>query len=294
MITVVDDDGGEAFAEWDVMVGDISPVEAGPDGTVNEGSMFLSTGFLADANSPTYTAMVDYYDETEAQSLLLNPGNTFDLSHTYVDDGVYTLLVTVFNEDMEYGSDTAMVTVNNVPPSVESLSVSPTNPYLPGTLFQFTALFSDPGILDTHTVKIEWGDGTSTQNTAEAGITKVSGSHSYAKAGEYKIVVTVTDDDGGTANASMSVVVKSPTISTDAIRGIIIGLKIPKGLKNNLLSILENIPHLLKHHKIHAAVHQLQAFIHFVEAHSGKNLPRAQAKELIQTTRMIIDTLRTT
>jgi hypothetical protein len=106
--------------------------------------------------------------------------------------------------------------------------------------------------------------------------------------------VTVTDDDGGTANASMSVVVKSPTISTDAIRGIIIGLKIPKGLKNSLLSILENIPHLLKHHKIHAAIHQLQAFIHFVEAHSGKTLPRAQAKELIHTTRMIIDTLRTT
>jgi PKD repeat protein len=294
MITVVDDDGGEAFAEWDLMVGDISPVEAGPDGTINEGSMFLSTGYLADANSPKYTAMVDYYDGTEAQSLLLNPGNTFDLSHMYIDDGVYTLLVTVFNEDMEYGSDTAMVTVNNVPPSVESLSVSPSNPYLPGTLFQFTALFSDPGILDAHTVKIEWGDGTSTQNTVEAGITKVSGSHSYAKAGEYKIVVTVTDDDGGTANASMSVVVKSPTISTDAIRGIIIGLKIPKGLKNSLLSILENIPHLLKHHKIHAAIHQLQAFIHFVEAHSGKTLPRAQAKELIHTTRMIIDTLRTT
>lgn len=294
IITVVDDNGGEAVAEWAVTVGDISPVEAGPDGTINEGSMFLSHGFLADTDSVTYTAIVDYYDDTGAFSLQLNSGNTFNLNHTYLDDGVYTVLVTVYNDGMEYGSDTAMVTVNNVPPSVESLSVSPTNPYLPGALFQFTALFSDPGILDTHTVKIEWGDGTSTQNTAEAGITKVSGSHSYAKAGEYKIVVTVTDDDGGTANASMSVVVKSPTTSTDAIRGIIIGLKIPKGLKNNLLSILENIPHLLKHHKIHAAVHQLQAFIHFVEAHSGKNLPRTQAKELIQTTRMIIDTLRTT
>lgn len=292
MMTLVDDDGGEAVAEWEVMVGDISPVEAGPDGTIDEGSMFLSAGFLADTDSLTFSAIVDYYDETGAVPLQLNPGNTFDLRHIYGEDGVYTLLVTVFNDDMEYGSDTAQVTVTNVAPSLESLSVSPTNPYLPGDVFQFTALFSDPGILDTHIVTIAWGDGSSTQYTTEAGVTRVSGSHSYGKAGEYTIMVTVTDDDGGTDTASMSVVVKSPSTSTDAIRGIIIGLKIPKGLKNNLLSILENVPHLLKHHKVHAVIHQLQAFIHFVEAHSGKNLPRAQAKELIQTTRMVIDTLR--
>lgn len=292
MMTLVDDDGGEAVAEWEVMVGDISLVEAGPDGSVDEGSLFLSAGFLADTDSLTFSAIVDYYDETGAVPLQLNPGNTFDLRNIYAEDGVYTLLVTVFNDDMEYGSDIAQVTVTNVAPSVESLSVSPTNPYLPGDVFQFTALFSDPGILDTHMVTIAWGDGSSTQYTTEAGVTRVSGSHSYAKAGVYTIVVTVTDDDGGTDTSSMSVVVKSPSSSTDAIRGIIIGLKIPKGLKNNLLSILENLPHLLKHHKVHAVIHQLQAFIYFVEAHSGKSLPRAQAKELIQTTRMVIDTLR--
>ncbi len=292
MMSLVDDDGGEAVAEWEVMVGDISLVEAGPDCSVAEGSMFLSAGFLADTDSLTFSAIVDYYDETGAVPLQLNPGNTFDLHHIYVEDGVYTLLVTVFNDDMEYGSDTAQVTVTNVAPSVESLSVSPTNPYRPGDVFQFTALFSDPGILDTHMVTIAWGDDSSTQYTTEAGVTSVSGSHSYAKAGEYTIVMTVTDDDGGTDTSSMSVVVKSPSTSMDAIKGMIIGLKIPKGLKNNLLSILENVPHLLKHHKVHAVIHQLQAFIHFVEAHSGKNLPRAQAKELIQTTRMVIDTLR--
>ena len=197
-ITVVDSDGGEAVSEWDVTVGEFVSVEAGLDGTVNEGSMFLSHGFLADTDSLLFSAIVDYYDDTGPQPLALNPGNTFDLRHTYVDDGVYTLLVTVFNDEMEYGSDTASVTVNNVPPSVESLSVSPASPYLPGDLFQLTVLFSDPGILDIHAVKIEWGDKSSTQNAVEAGITEISGSHSYAKAGEYKIVVTVTDDDGGT------------------------------------------------------------------------------------------------
>jgi hypothetical protein len=292
MITVMDSNGGEAVAEWTVMVGEIASVEAGPDGTVDEGSMFLSHGFLTDTDSPTYTAIVDYYDDTGPFPLQLNPGNSFDLSHMYLDDGVYTVLVLVFNDGMEYGEDTAVVTVANVPPSFGSLSVSPTNPVRPGDKVEVAGKFSDPGVLDTHTVTFDWGDGSSTTSSTDAGITEVSGSHSYAKAGDYVIVVTLSDDDGGTSKASMPVVVKSPSASTDAIKGIILGLKIPKGLKNNLLSILENVPHLLKHHKVHAVIHQLQAFIHFVEGHSGKNLSRAQAKELIQTTRMVIDTLR--
>ncbi len=83
MMTLVDDDGGEAVAEWEVMVGDISPVEAGPDCSVDEGSMFLSAGFLADTDSLTFSAIVDYYDETGAVPLQLNSGNTFDLYHIY-------------------------------------------------------------------------------------------------------------------------------------------------------------------------------------------------------------------
>jgi len=294
MMTVVDSDGGEALAGWEVIVGEIASVEAGPDGVIDEGSLFLSSGFLGDTDSTTYTALVDYYDETGPVPLELNVGNTFDFSHTYVDDGVYILLVAVFNDGMEYGSDTATVTVNNVPPHIKSLSVSPSNPYQPGVLFKFTATFSDPGVLDMHTVLIAWGDGSSTSDTTEAGITEVSSSHSYAKAGDYVITVTLSDDDGGTSTASMTVVVKNPSASTDAIKEIILGLKIPKGLKNNLLSMLENVPHLLKHHKVHAAVHQLRAFIHFVEAQSGRHLPRDQAKVLIQTARSMIDVLRTT
>jgi hypothetical protein len=292
MITIVDDEGGEAVAEWDVMVGNIALIEAGPGGIVDEGSLFLSAGFLADADSPSYTAIVDYYDETGPQTLPLNEGNTFVLSHLYADDGMYTILVTVFNEDVEYGSDTADVMVKNVPPNIESLSVSPSNPYRPGDSLELTATFSDPGILDTHIMTIEWGDGTSTNISIDAGITMASSSHSYQTVGDYEIAVTLADDDGGVCNTSMQVVVKNPTTSTDALKGIIVGLKIPKGLRDNLLSMLENLPHLLKHHRVQAAVHQLRAFIHYVEAQSSKKLPRNQARELVNAARLIIDSLK--
>jgi hypothetical protein len=95
-IAVVDDEGGEAVTEWNIMVGNIALVEAGPNAIIAEGSSFLSNGFIADADSPSYTAIVDYYDETGPQPLPLYEGNTFVLDHVYADDGVYTVLVTVF------------------------------------------------------------------------------------------------------------------------------------------------------------------------------------------------------
>lgn len=291
-ITIVDKDGGEASVGWDVMVGDIALVEAGPDGFIDEGSMFVSSGFLLDTDGASYSALVDFYDETGPEPLLLNPGNSFDLAHCYLDDGFYTLLVTVFNEEVEYASDTANVTVNNVPPSIESLSVSPTDPVRPGAVVDLTVMFSDPGRLDAHTATIQWGDGTSVQYSLEAGTTVVHDSHSYANAGDYTITVTLIDDDDGADTASMFVSVKNPTNPTDALKTIIIGLKIPKGMKNTLLSLIDDVPHLLKHHKVRAVIHQLQAFIHFVQAQSSKKLPREQAKELIHSARVIIDALR--
>jgi hypothetical protein len=211
----------------------------------------------------------------------------------YLDDGFYALLVTVFNADVEYGSDIANLTVTNVPPSIDSLSVSPTDSVQPGDTVECTVTFSDPGILDTHTMTIEWGDGVSAQFSADADTTVISDSHSYSNADDYEIVVSLTDDDGGVDTALMHVVVKSPsTNSTDALKGLIASLKIPRGLKNTLLSVLENIPHLLKHHKIHMVIHQLHAFIHFVQAQNSKKLPRDQAKELIQTAQSIIDALK--
>jgi PKD domain len=293
LITIVDSNGGEAQASMEIMAGEIALVEAGPDGTVPEGSLFQSSGFLADADSTTYTALVDYYDETGAFPLSLNPGNTFDLSHVYAEDGIYDLLVTVFNDGMEYGSDTAMVTVTNVPPSIESLSVSPSNPYKPGDVFELSVLFSDPGVLDAHTVEITWGDGSSTTFTTEAGVAEARESHSYKNAGNYQISVTLTDDDGGVASGMMTVEVKNPAPSMDGIKELILGLRIPRGLKNTLLSILDNVPHFMRHQMTHAVVHQLQAFIHYVEAQSGRHLPRDQARELIQTARLLIDSLST-
>jgi PKD repeat protein len=216
IVTIVDNNGGEAIAEWDVIVGGIALVEAGPEGVIDEGSTFLSSGFLADTDSSSYTAIVDYYDETGAQPLLFNTGNTFDLNHTFLDNGFYAVLVTVFNEDVEYGSDTANVTVNNVAPSIESMSLSPTDPVPPDTPVELMAMFSDPGVLDTHTAAIEWGDGQITSSDVPFGTYLVSESHIYANAGVYQIILTVTDKDGGSDSMTLEYTLVYYAMNVDA------------------------------------------------------------------------------
>ncbi len=204
IITIIDDNGGEASATWEINVSDVTLalVEAGPDGNIDEGSMFISNGYLSD-DSGTYTAQVDYGDGTVAQELLLGPSNTFDLQHVYCDNDVYSILITVFHEGEEWGSDSAIVTVNNVAPTIESLSGPPTDPLQLGSPIQLTSEFSDPGCLDTHTATIDWGDGETTTIAVPFGTFDVADSHTYAGAGVYLITLTVTDDDGGSDSATL-------------------------------------------------------------------------------------------
>jgi hypothetical protein len=199
LIYIMDDDGGMATGYWEVMV---SNVIAGQDGTIPEGSEFLSSGYLAD-DTGMYTASVDYGDGTGSQPLSLNEGNTFDLLHHYCDNGIYTVVVTAYVGEDVWGSDSAIVTVMNVPPTIESLSGPPTDPLPLGTAIVLNGAFSDPGCLDTHTASIDWGDGETTTSNLPIGTYLVSSSHTYSSAGVYLITLTITDKDGGSDSMTL-------------------------------------------------------------------------------------------
>jgi PKD repeat protein len=77
------------------------------------------------------------------------------------------------------------------------------------------AVFDDLGLRDTHTARINWGDGSATtagkviEPTATTDGT-VTGKHTYTKAGTYTVTVTVKDDDGGVRSDTLLVTVKKP------------------------------------------------------------------------------------
>src|SRR5439155_27296522 len=100
--------------------------------------------------------------------------------------------------------------VNNVAPSNVHLALSAATIGENGST-TLSGSFADPGTLDTHTVVINWGDGSSSTLNLAAGVTSISGlTHQYldeSVSGSYCVIVTVTDDDGASASGSTSVAV---------------------------------------------------------------------------------------
>jgi PKD repeat protein len=128
-------------------------------------------------------------------------------TYTGADDDVEVLTLTVTGSDLATDFDTTAVTVQNVAPSVtggaDQLVVLGTGAQLA------PATFTDPGLADTHTAEIDWGDGTVEPGlvTQGAGSGSVAGSHEYDGVGSFVVTVTVHDDDGGSASDTLTVTV---------------------------------------------------------------------------------------
>jgi hypothetical protein len=87
--------------------------------------------------------------------------------------------------------------------------IAPTDPVAVNQPINAWGNFTDPGWLDTHTAKWNWGDGTTSDGTVTEtnGSGNVTGSHTYLTPGVYIVKLTVTDDDQGSGEAVFQYVV---------------------------------------------------------------------------------------
>ncbi len=118
-LTVTDNDGGVGSDSVTVTVNNVVPVvDAGPDATIQAGDLFSSAGSFTDPGADSWMATVDYGNGSGSQTLSLNADKTFILNHVYAGMGVYTVTITVIDDDGGSGSDTAVVTVSalQIPP----------------------------------------------------------------------------------------------------------------------------------------------------------------------------------
>ena len=203
-LTVTDDDGGVGTGTIDVTILNVAPtVEAGADQVADEGNIVSFSGSYFDPGFlDTHTFDWDFGDGNIATG-------TLTPYHIYGDNGIYTVTLTVTDDDGGVGTDTLEVTVNNVAPTVEAgvdLEVDE------GAELVFAGSFFDPGFLDTHTFNWDFGDG----NFADGSLTP---SHAYADNGVYTVTLTVTDDDGGVGVDTLTVTVYNvaPTASIDDV-----------------------------------------------------------------------------
>jgi hypothetical protein len=115
------------------------------------------------------------------------------------------------------GND-VVLTHLNTPPTLANVAV--TSPINEGSTATLTGTIVDPDPLDTHTLVINWGDGSAnTTINLAAGATTFSGTHPYLEEsasqpnGSYPISLTVQDNDGAQANAGTAVQVTDAALA---------------------------------------------------------------------------------
>lgn len=187
-------------------------VDAGDDATVDEGSLFSQGGSFTDPGADTWTATVDYGEGDGIQGLTL-VGKTFTLSHTYIDNGLYTTSVTVTDDDGGVGDDDVDVTVNNVAPTVDA---GPDATVDSGETYDFSGTFSDPGIVDDPwSWTIDWGFGPDTNGQTSDQSAPIEASRQVCVAGTYTVTLTVVDKDGGEGSDDLELTVPYIPVEID-------------------------------------------------------------------------------
>jgi PKD repeat protein len=205
-ITVTDDDGGADSLAGQITIANVAPSIDSmtvPDG--DEGQGLLLSATASDPGADTLTFSWDFDDGSPVQT-----GET--LTHAFPDDGVYTVSLTVTDDDGGSVSQTATATIGNLPPTITALTAPATG--FEGETLTFDVAVTDPGT-DTFTYAWDFGDGS----PVVAG--GASESHVFEDDGTYGVTVTVTDDDGGTDSATAVVMISNvdPTIASMTVPG---------------------------------------------------------------------------
>lgn len=137
--------------------------------------------------------------------------------------GSQTLSATFTSTGANYtnATGTVQLSVTNVAPVVTSLVLNAA-PVAVGTSVSMTAKFTDPGLNDVHTATIDW-EGAASAGTVNEALRTVTGTHTYTSAGVYTVIVTVTDNNGGSGSRSSSVEAIAYIVVYDPSAGFVTG-----------------------------------------------------------------------
>jgi hypothetical protein len=284
------------------------------------------------AGEPPVAAIGGPYESYECNSLLFDASSSYDPEgavlqyrwniegtwtdwssnpyeeHIWLDD--YSGFITLEVSDGDFVSQASTtVVVSNVAPFIQSID-SPTAAVEAGTTVRIGLHYFDGDLremvasLDACTAVFSWGDGSITTYQMKAGATVVNASHVYAKEGSYDIAIVLSDDDGGTSQTSVHLVVNPssvppqappttpPPISPRTFIQMILNMRLSRGLLMSLLERLGNLDFSYNVRIRHMLINRLGAFINFVEALRGKWFTKAQADALISGAQALIDTLK--
>ncbi|UCE38709.1 MAG: hypothetical protein JSW00_05635, partial [Thermoplasmata archaeon] len=253
ILKVTDDDGTQTMYTTTIDVDNLAPslTEIIIPTNVDEGTTATYSASASDFGSDDLIFTWNWGDGTsDTGTIHFNDGSGSDpypspwgtypfaatdtISHVYGDNGVYTLTVTIEDDDNGIITYTTSITVNNVVPTINSITVPNGDE---GTLLTFSSTATDKGS-DDLTFTWKWGDGTSDTVTiyyndganpdpypSPWGTYPFSATdtvqHTYGDNGVYTITLIVEDDDNGSITLTINVTIDnvSPTIDSTTAPG---------------------------------------------------------------------------
>lgn len=201
-ITATDIEGEMAEITFSLTVLNVAPAVSAASSTVtvDEGQTAVNSGTFSDPGLDTVAL------SASAGTIIDNGNGTWSWSLNAVEGpgDSQTVTVTATDSDGTATSVTFGLVVRNVAPVISSVvsgAADVCDSSADGHV-SVSGSFADPGVLDTHTVLVNWGDGSPLEavNVDQATNT-FSGSHFYADGGIYRVSVIVTDDDGDSSSA---------------------------------------------------------------------------------------------
>jgi len=156
-----------------------------------------------------YSATINWGDGTNSTGTISVSGGVFTVagSHTYAEEGSYTVSATISHDSAASASATGTATVTD--PAVVPNGIASSGSE--GAAFSSAAVatFTDPGgveALTDYAATINWGDGSSSTGTisVSGSVFTVAGSHTYAEEGSYTVSTTISHDSAASRGAERS------------------------------------------------------------------------------------------
>jgi PKD repeat protein len=204
VLTVIDKDGGVRKEAIKIKVDNVAPaiISITKPNQINEGQQieFKAIAKAGGAND-NLTYMWNFGDNSN----LVSGQNA---THIFVDNGNYNVVLTVTDKDGATTTQTSIVKVDNVSPSI--VKINKPSKIDEGQSAEFSAEASDPGTNDNLTYS--WKFGESTEQISGQKVKYI-----FTDNGKQKAILIVKDKDGGVIEKSIDLNIENVLPSIIAI-----------------------------------------------------------------------------